>query len=328
MAMQTTTTNISTPRSIAHSRQNDTHSIMLTVALGAIMGISAWLIWGWAGMFAATAIIALYAYLGPRIPAAAVMRMYRARPIDPKHGGEFLRILEILADRAELPKTPKLMVVSSSTINAFATGKQEDSAIAVTDGLLRRLDLREITAVLAHEVAHIANNDLRTMAFADSMSRITQSLSFVGIFLAILNIPALFTGGEIINWWAVGLLYLAPTIGNLMQLGLSRAREFDADHDGSLLTGDPQGLISALQKIERYQGQFWEDMVMPGRRIPQPSIFRTHPPTAERVKRLSELKSPARPKLEIPNTPVITFVAAGPSSLFPRYHLPWPGIWY
>lgn len=312
---------------VAHSRRNMIHSILLIVGLGLIMASSAYLIWGLVGVAGAFAAIAVFALFGPRIPASAIMRMYRAREIDPEHGKEFLRILEILSDRAELPTTPKLMVVPSSTMNAFATGSPQMSAIAVTDGLLRRLELRELAAVLAHEVSHIRNDDLSTMALADTMSRVTQLMSFIGVGLALLNLPSVLFGGQMIPWGAVALLYLAPTIGNLLQLGLSRAREYDADLDGSQLTGDPDALISALQKIENYQGRIWEDMFFPGRRIPHPSLFRSHPPTAKRVARLSELKV-TLPPVSVPDNPVITLSANGPSSLFPRYRLPWPGIWY
>lgn len=318
---------LSMERSAAHARRNDLHSVLLVLSLGAIMCASAWLIWGLAGVAAALACIATFALFGSRVPASAVMRMYGAKPMDPNYGAEFLRILEILSDRAELPNTPKLMVISSSTMNAFATGTKEHSAIAVTEGLLRRLDLREVTAVLAHEVSHISNNDLSTMALADTMSRITQLLSFVGVALALVNLPSLFTGGVVIPWGAVILLYLAPTLGNLAQMGLSRAREYDADLEGSQLTGDPDALISALQKIENYQGHFWEDMFFPGRKIPHPSLFRSHPPTDRRVKRLAELRA-TMPPVAVPDAPVITLQAAGPSSLFPHYRLPWPGIWY
>ncbi len=104
------------------------------------------------------------------------------------------------------------------------------------------------------------------------------------------------TGADQVPWLLV-LLVAAPGIGSLLQLALARTREFDADLDAIGLTGDPVGLAAALTKLECYQGRFWQDIVLPGRRIPDPSILRSHPATEERVRRLAELRdlAPAVP---------------------------------
>ena len=182
-----------------------------------------------------------------------------------------------------------IQYIASPTLNAFAVGRREDSVIAVTDGALRTLDLRELAGVLAHEVSHIRNNDLWVMGLADTISRLTSMLSFMGTMLLIAALPMFFAGGAGPPVLAALLLMFAPTLGSLLQLALSRAREYNADLDAAGLTGDPRGLAAALLKLERYQGRAWEEMVMPGRRIPVPSILRTHPPTEERVRRLMSL---------------------------------------
>jgi heat shock protein HtpX len=87
------------------------------------------------------------------------------------------------------------------------------------------------------------------------------------------------------------VLIFAPTVGGMLQLALSRTREFDADLGAAMLTGDPDGLASALAKLERAQGRLWEGMMLPGGRIPDPSVLRTHPPTRERIARLMRLKA-------------------------------------
>ena len=311
----------------SHKLRNLLHSGLLVIGLGLLLAVCAWLIWGWSGIIWSFLLIGLFLFIAPRISPGAIMRMYRAVPLDPRHGAQLQRIVTILADRAELPETPRLFVIPSATLNAFATGTPENAFIAVTEGLLRKLDLREITNVLAHEMSHIRNNDLRIMGLADLMSRLTQFLSFVGLFLLLLNLPFALMGKAAIPWMAALLLYLAPTIGSLLQLGLSRAREYDADLEGAQLTGDPEGLASALDKLERYQGQFWEEIFFPGRRIPYPSILRSHPATQERIKRLMQLR-PNLPTVAVPNEPMITLVGYGPATLQPRYHWPWPGIWY
>lgn len=314
-------------RHLAHKQRNELHSVLLVVALGCVMGGAGWLIWELTGLLGAFCAMVFFWILGPRIPGRVVLSMYKARPMDEVHGKQFLRVMEILADRAELPTRPRLYVIPSATLNAFVTGSPQNAFIAVTEGLLRKLDLREVAGVLAHEISHIHNNDMWVMGLADTMSRLTQFMWFAGILLALMNIPDALVGDDVVSWWAVLLLFLAPTIGSLLQLALSRAREYDADLEGGSLTGDPSCLTAALQKIENYHGHFWEDLFFPGRRIPHPSMLRSHPPTVERIKRLNELQS-TMPPLTVPEDPVITLVGSGPSALFPRYHIPWPGIWY
>ncbi len=99
--------------------------------------------------------------------------------------------------------------------------------------------------------------------------------------------------GGSVPWLAVAVLLAAPTVGGLLQMALSRTREFDADLGAAMLTGDPDGLASALVKLERMQGRRWESMVLPGGRTPDPSVLRTHPLTADRIARLNQLKATA-----------------------------------
>ena len=176
---------------------------------------------------------------------------------------------------------PDVYIIPSTTLNAFATGRPDKAVIGITEGLLRRLDPAELAGVLAHEISHVRNNDLAVMGLADVMTRFTQMLSYLALFLAFFHLPRILAGEGDLSLMALLILYLAPSIGSLLQLGLSRTREYDADLEGAFLTGNPRGLVSALRKLERYQGRFWEDLVfpVPGRRIPQPSLLRSHPTT-------------------------------------------------
>jgi heat shock protein HtpX len=240
-----------------------------------------------------------------------------------------VHIVDVLSDRAELPSPPPVYVIPSMTLNAFATGSREKAVIGVTEGLLRRLTLNELAGVLAHEISHVRNNDLAVMSLADVMTRFTQMLSYLALFLAILNLPAFLLGDAEISLLGLALLYLAPTVGSLIQLALSRTREYDADLEGAGLTGDPGSLASALEKLERYQGRFWEDMTLPvpGRRIPQPSLLRSHPPTADRIARLRALQGrPMLPNIPVAEEPVVTMLGLGPGAMRPRYR--WTGVWY
>jgi heat shock protein HtpX len=314
-----------------HRARNTLHSALLVGGLGLLTGFSAWLIWG--GMGVAVTLVAIgviYAF-APRLPPEVLMRLYRARPLDPHHGGPILHVVDVLSDRAELPAAPQVYVIPSMTLNAFATGTPQKAMIGITEGLLRKLTLNELAGVLAHEISHIRNNDLAVMSLADVMTRFTQTLSYIALFLAVFNLPAFLLGDSEISFTGLLLLYLAPTVGSLIQLALSRTREYDADLEGAALTGDPESLASALQKLERYQGRFWEDMMLPvpGRRIPQPSLLRTHPTTEERVARLRALLGQGRPmlpQLTLAEEPMVSLVGLGPVAMRPRYR--WTGVWF
>jgi heat shock protein HtpX len=311
-----------------HKARNQLHSALLVGGLGSLTAFSAWLIWSWTGVLITVLWIgALYA-LAPRLPPEMIMRMYRAQRIDPQHGGQIAYLVGELAQRAKLPATPALYVIPSMTLNAFATGTPDNAVIGITEGLLRRLSLREIAGVLAHELSHVRNNDLAVMSLADVMTRFTQALSYLAIILAIFNLPAWLLGDSDMPFSALLLLYLAPTIGSLLQLALSRTREFDADLEGADLTGDPRGLASALEKLERYQGSVWEDLLpVPSRRIPQPSLLRSHPPTDQRVARLLALENrELGPPIEVVEEPMVSLVGMSPGSMQPRYRF--PGVWF
>jgi heat shock protein HtpX len=274
-----------------HKIRNALQSVLMLGGMVALLAGCGWLIFGPEGMLGMAIGTGLALALSPRVSPRMVLRMYRAREIRPHDLPEVVAILERLAGRAGLARPPRLFYVPSLMINAFAVGSRHDAAIALTDGMLRTLTLRELAGVLAHELSHVRNNDLWIMGLADLVGRLTRMMAFLGLLLVIVALPAWLTGA------AEGppllllilLLILAPQIALLLQLALSRAREFDADLDAAGLTGDPAGLASALVKLERFQRGLWEQILMPGWRLPEPSILRTHPPTGQRVARLEAL---------------------------------------
>jgi heat shock protein HtpX len=313
-----------------HRRRNLMHSVLLVAGMSVIVMVSAALIWSWAGALGAGLFVAALALIGPRVPPDAAMRLYNGVAVDARPGAQLHRLVEVLADRAELERHPRLYVIPSTTLNAFAAGSPSNAAIGITEGLLRRLDLRQVAGVIAHEMSHIRNNDLHVMAMADALTRFTQVLAYFGLLLGFLNLPLLLAGFETFSWVAILLLYLAPMLTSLLQMGLSRTREYDADLEAAGLTGDPAGLASALGSLERYQGRFWEDLMLPipARRIPHPSLLRSHPDTADRIARLRELEGRAwrgRP-IRIGEEPLFTLVGHGPSGMAPRHRA--FGLWY
>jgi heat shock protein HtpX len=271
-----------------HRLLNRVQTAILILVLIGIFTLAGSVLFGGLGLW-----VALGASLGALLiePAAAsglVLRLYRARPIGAAEAPEIWAVLHELAARADLPSVPRPYYVPSVLVNAFATGSRKRSAIALNDGLLRTLTPRELAGVLAHEVAHIANGDLRVMGLADYVSRLTGMLALAGQFALIAAVPLHLAGAVAVNWLGLLLLVLSPHAALLAQLGLSRIREFDADATAAGLTADPRGLASALAKIER-ASRSWRTWILPGWGNPEPSWLRTHPTTQERIQRLLEL---------------------------------------
>lgn len=309
-----------------HKLRNVVHSaLLLGGMIGLLFGIS-WLLlgselalWGLAGWVIAVA-------WAPRISPRIIMHMYRARELAPAEFPAGYDLLQTLAARAALPRMPRLFYVPSSALNAFTLGGKEDAVVSVTDGLLRTLSLRELAGVLAHEISHIRNNDLWVMSLADSISRMTSFFSFAGMFSLFFSVPLILFQGSLAPLILSLALVVAPTFASLLQLALSRAREFDADLEAAGLTGDPVGLASALEKLEQHQAGLWERVFLPGRRIPDPSLFRSHPTTAERIERLLSLyPEDRRAPFGPPGDPVLTSEFR-PVTRRPRWR--YNGLWY
>ncbi len=133
------------------------------------------------------------------------------------------------------------------------------------------------------------------MTLADLTSRMTPTLSLIGQLLVVINLPLFLLAETSLSWLAILLLILAPAISALLQLALSRTREFDADLSAINLTGEPQGLASALVKLEQQHRGLLERLLTPDRRSPEPSLLRTHPRTEERIQRLLSLRPKPSP---------------------------------
>ena len=273
---------------------NLVHTWLLIGGSLILFAVCAWVFFGPQGTLFAAVFGAVSLLLASRVSPQMILRMYRAMPVgrDELPGGH--AILDELTARAGLPSRPVFYVLPSQMLNAFAVGRPGDSAICFTDALIRSLTQREFAGVLAHEISHIRNNDLKVMAIADMVSRFTSAMSTFGMLALILNLPSVLFGGQPgMPWAGVLLLMAAPSIGAMLQLALSRTREYDADLGAAMLTGDPDGLASALLKLERAQRRNWEGMVLPGGRVPDPSVLRSHPRTQDRIARLMALKGSA-----------------------------------
>jgi heat shock protein HtpX len=259
----------------------------LFMAIGAFIG-------GRAGMMFALLLAVGMNFFSYWFSDKLVLKMYNAQEVDETSAPQFYRMVRELAQRAQLPM-PRVYLINEDAPNAFATGRNlEHAAVAATTGILRALSERELRGVMAHELAHVRHHDILIS---------TVSATMAGAISMLANF-AMFFGGRDSEGRShnpiVGLLVmlLAPLAASLIQMAISRAREFEADRGGAEISGDPQALASALQKIHRYaQGMPMEA----AERHPETAqmmimnplsagglrgLFSTHPSTEERVERL------------------------------------------
>jgi heat shock protein HtpX len=229
-----------------------------------------------------------------------VLRMYGAQEIDQSQAPDLFALVRGLAQRARVPM-PRVYVIPEETPNAFATGRNpQNAAVAVTEGIMRLLDRDELTAVLAHELGHVQNRDTLIMTVAATLAGALSHLANMAMWGAMLG------GGssrdeEGSSNPLTGLLgiILAPLAATLIQMAISRSREFAADEHGARLSGDPLALASALRKIEGWSQRIPMTAGSPATAhlfIINPfsggglvRLFSTHPPTEERVARLQAM---------------------------------------
>jgi heat shock protein HtpX len=231
-----------------------------------------------------------------------VLRMYHAQEVSPVQAPELYAMVQDLALRAALPM-PKVYIIPEEAPNAFATGRNpRKGVVAVTEGLLRTLDRREVAAVIAHELGHIKNRDTLIMAiaatFAGALSMLANAAMFGSLFGGSQS-PEDEEGGSP-HTGLLGVL-IAPIAATLVQMSISRAREFMADEAAARYTGTPLTLASALRKIEAWSREIPMQAGSPATAhlfIHNPfsveglaSLFRTHPPTEQRVARLMAIAS-------------------------------------
>lgn len=262
-------------------------TVIIMAGLYLLLGFTALMIFGSAGL-AALGVVSLIGLLfsGRYNNPALVVKQTGAYKLSPAAYHGVYQLTAHLAKRAGLVNAPRLYALPSSQLNAFAVGNREESAIVLSEGMLYTLTPREINAILGHEIAHLKNGDLHVIALADTVTRLVHSLSLIGQ-IAMVGAVLLF-GFHISLFWFF-LVAMLPTASVLLQLALSRTREFEADRTSGELTGDPASLAGALRKIDSIYKLSWKKLLVPGWFLNQPPLLRTHPPSEERISRLLEL---------------------------------------
>jgi heat shock protein HtpX len=275
---------------------------LLMAALTALFLVIGFLIGGEAGMALAFLFAAgtnLFAYWNSD---KVLLSMYGAKPVDAAAAPELVHLVEQLARQADLPM-PKVFIVDNAQPNAFATGRDpEHAAVCVTSGLLKCVGREELAGVLAHELSHVKHRDTLVM---------TITATIAGAVSALANF-ALFFGGDRRNpLGLIGLLLmtvLAPIAAMIIQMAISRTREFEADREGAEISGRPLWLASALRKIERtaeavpnrqaeaHPATAHMFIVNPLHGGGLSGLFSSHPSTEERIARLTAMAGPAAPQ--------------------------------
>lgn len=234
------------------------------------------------------------------------LSMYQAQPVttvdNPEIYGRIYPMLQQLCQRMGIP-VPKLWVIPEASPNAFATGRDPShSSVAFTSGLLELMNDREVEGVLAHELGHVKNRDILTSSIAATVASAITMIARLAMFVPI--------GGGRHNdeergnaMGGIFLLILAPIAAMLIQMAISRTREFAADATAAQYTGSPDGLISGLQKLEGWSKQIPMDaspatahmfIIQPFTGSAVMKLFSTHPPTEERIAHLQSLRSLVR----------------------------------
>lgn len=264
--------------------------VALFMAIGSVIG-------GRQGMMIAFAVAVAMNFFSYWFSDKMVLKMYNAREVDETSAPQFYNMVKELAQNAQLPM-PRVYLIDEEAPNAFATGRNpEHAAVAATTGILRILSAREMRGVMAHELTHVQHRDILIS---------TISATMAGAISMLANFAVMFGGRDDEGRPAnpiVGLLVmlLAPLAAALIQMAISRAREFEADRGGAEIARDPQALASALEKIHRYAQGI---PLAPAEAHPETAqmmimnplsggglrgLFSTHPATEDRVARLMEM---------------------------------------
>ncbi|HXG45322.1 MAG TPA: zinc metalloprotease HtpX [Gemmatimonadales bacterium] len=261
--------------------------VALLMAAGQVLGGTSGLLWG--SILGLAMNFGMYFY-SDRL----VLRMYGAQPVSEQDAPALYRMVDRLRQRAGLPM-PVVAVAPHEQPNAFATGRSPSRAVVcVTEGILRLLPAEEIEAVIAHELAHIKNRDMLITTIAAGLAGMISNLPWLILFAGGRGDDDRHPLAELV------LMVLAPIAAMLIQLAVSRQREFEADRVGAEILGRPRSLASALSRLDAYARRIPMDVAPAAAPLAQVNplaahqgavarLFSTHPPTAERVARLEAM---------------------------------------
>jgi heat shock protein HtpX len=273
------------------------NNIKTVLLLGLLTGVILFIgsFWGQSGITIALAMSIVMNFSSYFFSDKIALRMYKAQEVTQQQAPELFRIMEFLCARDSIPM-PRLYIIPDESPNAFATGRNpQHASVAVTQGALRLLNEEELTGVLAHEISHVKNRDILISSVAATLAGMIMWIATMARF------SVFFGGGRDSDDEGGGALgglitiIVAPIAAMLIQMWISRTREYQADASGAEAAGNPNGLASALQKLENYSKRIPMEaspstahmfIMHPFTGSSLASLFSTHPPTQKRIERL------------------------------------------
>lgn len=280
---------------------NQMKTFLLLSALTALLLFAGQLLGGYFGLAIAIVIVVGMNFVSYFWSDKLVLKMYKAKHVTETSHPEFYGLVKEIAQKAKIP-VPKLYVIPDAQANAFATGRNpKNASVACTEGILQLLSREELKGVLAHEISHIKNRDMLIQTVAATIAGIIGYLGAMARWTAIFGG---FGGGDDDGGGLVGILVLAilaPLMAVVIQLAISRHREYMADETGARIVNNPQGLANALSKIDESTKKKPMSMGSPSSSslfIANPfkagglvKLLSTHPPIPDRIKRLNSMKN-------------------------------------
>jgi heat shock protein HtpX len=274
-------------------------TILLGALTGIIMAMGQWL-GGPQGLTIAFIFAAIMNFVSYWFSDKIVLAAYGARPVSEAEAPMLYRVVHNLALKAGIPM-PKIYVIPQDSPNAFATGRNpQHAAVAVTEGIMRMMNERELTGVLAHELGHVRNRDILISSIAATLAGVIVHVANMAQWAAMFGMGSRSDDREG-GGGALGLIVmaiLAPLAATIIQMAISRTREFEADSSGARLAGDPLALASALRKLGMASERIPLDaspqtahmfIVNPLSGASFARLFSTHPPLEERIERLERM---------------------------------------
>jgi heat shock protein HtpX len=273
------------------------NNVKTVFLLGLLSGIILFIgsFWGEQGLIIALMFAVLMNFGSYFFSDKIALSMYRAQAVTREQAPRLYSIVENLCSRSNLPM-PKLYIIPTDSPNAFATGRNpEHASVAVTEGAMRLLDENELTGVLAHELSHVRNRDILISSVAATLASVIMFVASMARFAAIFGgaRDRDDEGGGALAWLA--MIIVAPIAAMLIQMWISRTREYEADASGASMAGSPYGLASALQKLEAYSKRLPMQaspstahmfIMHPFSARALMTLFSTHPSTQKRIERL------------------------------------------
>ena len=270
-------------------------TVLLAVMTAFILIVGNWL-GGRQGMILALVLAAGMNFFSYWYSDKIVLKMYRAREVTPEQAPDLYEMVQNLAHQAGLPM-PKVYIIPKDTPNAFATGRNpENAVVAVTQGLLNLMGRQEVMGVLAHELAHVKNRDILIGTIAATMAGAIMMLASMARWSALFG--GMNRDDNRGGMGAIGMIamsIIAPMAAMIIQMAVSRSREYLADATGAAIAGSPEGLARALEQLDTYSRRIPMNanpstahmfIVNPLSGKPLQNLFSTHPPMEERIRRL------------------------------------------